>query len=46
MWEFHLIHVRTNEEKVIFGYTLSDAYRRNSLLNPEDWACVMHVYID
>jgi hypothetical protein len=46
MWEYGLIHKQTGREEIIFGYTLSDAFRRNPHLNPNDWECDRADYID
>jgi hypothetical protein len=46
MLEFHIIHNATEERNVIFGYNLSDAFRRNPSLNPNEWTCIISDYID
>lgn len=46
MWEFHLIHNKTEQREIIFGYNLSDAFRRNPSLNPSEWTCLLSDYID
>ena len=46
MWEFILIHKQTNQEEIIFGYTLSDAFKREPLLDPNEWVCMSQEYID
>lgn len=46
MWEFDIIHKTTQESKIIFGYSLSDAFKRNESLNPNEWECVGMEYID
>lgn len=45
MWEFEIVNKNTDETKIIFGYTLSDAYRRYKL-NPEEWILVLRTYVD
>ena len=46
MWEFDIIHTVTNEQKIIFGYSLKDAFQRHPSLNPNEWTCEMSTYID
>lgn len=46
MWEFDIIHCDTQEHKIIFGYSLSDAFKRSPSLNPKEWNCVHSEYID
>ena len=46
MWEFEIMNKSTEERITIFGYSLSDAFKRNSSLNPEDWVCIGSEYID
>ena len=36
MWEFEIVHKRTNEHRKIYGYTAGNAFRRFGL-DPEDW---------
>jgi hypothetical protein len=46
MWEFDIIHKITQETTIIFGYSLSDAFRRTPSLNPNEWECLGREYID
>lgn len=46
MWEFEIIHNETKERKIIWGYSLSDAFRRSPSLKSDDWECIGHEYID
>ena len=46
MWEYGLTHKRTGKEYIIFGHSLSDAFKRSPELNPEDWECVRVDYAD
>ena len=46
MWEFNIMHKITQETTIIFGYSLSDAFRRTPSLNPNEWECVGQEYID
>ena len=46
MWEFDIIHKTTQEKNVIFGYHLSDAFKRHPSLDPNDWECIGETYID
>lgn len=46
MWEFDIIHKTTQEKNIIFGYSLSDAFRRSPSLNPSEWECIGREYID
>ena len=45
MWEFEVMHRETEERIIIFGYNLTDAYKR-SKMNPEDYICLLSTYID
>ena len=46
MYEFSIYNNKANVELGIFGYTLSDAFKRNPELNPKDWVCLGYEYID
>lgn len=46
MWEFDIINTETEEQRIIFGYSLSDAFKRNPSLTPSEWQCIGHEYID
>lgn len=46
MWEFDIVNKITQEHNIIFGYSLSDAFKRSSSLNPDEWECVGQEYID
>ena len=45
MWEFEVMHRKTKERIIIFGYNLADAYKR-SKLNSEEYICLLETYID
>ena len=46
MYEYELINKYSNEHWFIFGYSISDAWRRNAKLNPTDWSVIHCEYID
>ena len=46
MWEFGLYHKVTKEENIIFGYNLTDSFRRHPELDPTEWTCWYHEYVD
>lgn len=46
MWELEIWNPTTQETKIIFGYSMSDAMKRNPELNPEEWECILSIYID
>ena len=46
MWEVDIVNKTTGESKIIFGYSLSDAFRRSPSLNPDEWEYVSSEYID
>ena len=46
MWEFEIMNNETKETNFIFGYSLSDAFRRYPLLNPNEWTCIGREYVD
>ena len=46
MWEFEIMHTVTKEIKLIFGYSLSDAYKRHGITSPNEWEYISHEYID
>lgn len=46
MWEFEIVHNSTEEIKLIFGYSLSDAFRRHNIESPNEWECIRQEYID
>lgn len=46
MWEYEIIHNVTEERRIIFGYTLKDAFRKVPSLDPNEWSCLMAEYID
>lgn len=46
MWEFGIENVNTNEKNIIFGYSLADAFSRNSSLNREEWNVWYSEYVD
>ena len=46
MWEFQIMNNKTHEVEIIFGYSLSDAFKRYPSLNPAEWTCINHDYID
>ena len=46
MYEFRLYHNKqANEETIIFGYTLRDAFQRHKL-NPVEWTLYAYEYVD
>lgn len=45
MYEYGITNKKTNENEIIFGRTLADAYRR-AKLNPEEWTMWYREYID
>ena len=45
MKEFGIININTNEERIIFGYNVNDAYRR-AKVNAIQWTIVYVDYID
>ena len=45
MFEFTIKNHKTNEEDIIFGYSMADAMRRNRL-NPIEWNIVSMNYAD
>ena len=46
MWEFEIIHSATKERKIIFGYSLSDAFKRSPSLISSEWECIGQEYVD
>lgn len=46
MWEFDIVNKTTQEYSIIFGYSLSDAFKRSPSLNPDEWECIGQEYID
>lgn len=46
MWEFEIMNKSTEERTIIFGYSLSDAFKRNTQMNSNDWICIMQDYVD
>ena len=46
MWDFDIVNKNTQENKIIFGYSLSDAFKRSPSLNSDEWECVGHEYVD
>ena len=36
MWEFEIMNKSTEERTIIFGYSLSDAFKRNPQMNSND----------
>lgn len=46
MYEFEIKNINTNDTRIIFGYTLSDAFRRNPDLDDSEWECIDIEYID
>lgn len=45
MYEFYITNLATGHNSIIFGYDLSNAYRR-AKLNPGEWVCYSRVYVD
>lgn len=45
MYEFRITNLANGKENVIFGYDLSNAYRR-AKLNPAEWVVWSREYID
>ena len=45
MWEFQIENIKTGDLDVIFGYSWSDALKREGL-DPKEWACIRRDYID
>ena len=46
MWEFDIVNEKTQEYNIIFGYSLSDAFKRYPSFNPDEWECIGQEYID
>jgi hypothetical protein len=46
MWEYEITNLKTKQTSIIFGYSLSDAFKRNPLLIPSEWECTDQGYID
>lgn len=45
MYEFNLVNIHTNEERLAFGYNFKDACRRSNL-NSADWIIDWQEYVD
>lgn len=45
MYEFRITNLTNGKENIIFGYDLSNAYRR-AKLNPAEWVVWSRDYID
>ena len=45
MYEYEVRNIKTNEERVIYGYSLTDACRRSNLLKA-NWDIIRFEYID
>lgn len=45
MIEFGIKNIHTEEENIIFGYNVADAYRRAGL-NMNEWNTTYYEYID
>lgn len=46
MYEFYICHKRTNEQRTLFGYSVTDAFARAPEYIREDWLCLGWSYID
>ena len=46
MWEFDIVNHETDEHRIIFGYSLADAFRRNPNYDTSEWTCINSEYID
>lgn len=46
MKEYEIINKVTNEDKLIYGYTMADAFRRNGILNKDEWKLIFEAYVD
>ena len=46
MLEFEIMNKNTEERTIIFGYSLSNAFKRNPQINPKDWICILTTYVD
>ena len=45
MYEFRISNLATGKENIIFGYDMSNAFRR-ARLNPAEWVVWSREYID
>jgi hypothetical protein len=45
MWEFGICNIVTGEQSIIWGYDLTDAFRR-SKTNPDEWEVTYQDYVD
>ena len=45
MYEYYVESIYTGEEKIIYGYTVEDAFRRAKLA-PIEWGVVYMEYVD
>ena len=45
MFEFTVKNYKTNEEDIIFGYSMADAMRRNKM-SPVEWSVISMNYAD
>lgn len=45
MYEFRITKLATGEESIMFGYDISNAYKR-AKLNPAEWVVYSREYID
>ena len=46
MFEYTIYNKKTNEQEVIFGYTVDDAFERCPIFDPKDWEVVFCEYAD
>lgn len=45
MYEFGILNINTQEERIIFGYNGIDAFRRNGL-DAAEWKVLYSEYVD
>lgn len=45
MYEYGIHNIITNEESIIFGYSIQNAFSRTTL-NPNEWEVWYNEYID
>ena len=48
MYEFHIHNTKTDEKRIIFGYTANDAFFRHKIHNTElwEWEIESYEYVD
>lgn len=46
MYEYEIRNLKTNEERILFGYTLENAMRKAGIETTNEWKLVYAEYID